>query len=332
MAIDINPDEKKLIGIARAALESEADAIRLAAERLDGSLTKAVEIILNHNGKIVVTGVGKSGHIGHKIVATFNSTGTQAVFLHAVEAVHGDLGIYTPGDPTVMVSKSGSTAELVRLIPILRKFNSPLISIVGNLNSPLAQRSDVVIDATVNKEADPLHIVPTTSTTVALALGDVLATTLMVARRFTEQDFAKFHPAGQLGKNLGLTVKDVMHKHEHVAWVKVSDPIKTVAQSMTDFPLGAACVTGDNGDFAGLITEGDLRRVLQEFDRVDQLTANDIMTGSPVTIRPDMSLKDALHLMEDRPSQISVLPVMEKDAKTCLGLVRIHDIYLPNLY
>jgi len=264
LAEEINLDDKQLIDIARAALDSEADAIRLAAKRLDGSLTKAVKLILNHDGKIVVTGVGKSGHIGHKIVATFNSTGTQAVFLHAVEAVHGDLGIYTPGDPTVLVSKSGSTAELVRLIPILRKFNSPLISIVGNLNSPLAQRSDVVIDARVNREADPLHIVPTTSTTVALALGDVLATTLMVARRFTEQDFAKFHPAGQLGKNLGLTAKDVMHREEHIAWVSENDSVKRVARSMTEFPLGAACVTDENGVFTGLITEGDLRRVLHD--------------------------------------------------------------------
>lgn len=332
MTEDLNLDEKKLIDIARTALESEADAIRVAAKRLNGSLTKAVKLILNHEGKIVVTGVGKSGHIGHKIVATFNSTGTQAVFLHAVEAVHGDLGIYTPGDPTVFISKSGSTAELVRLIPILRKFNSPLISIVGNLSSPLALRSDVVIDATVNKEADPLHIVPTTSTTVALALGDVLATTLMVARRFTEKDFARFHPAGQLGRNLGLTVKDVMHPENNIAWVSENDSVKRVAQSMTEFPLGAACVTDENGVFTGLITEGDLRRVLHDFDHVGQLTAKDIMTRSPVTIEPEMSLKDALNLMEDRPSQISVLPVMERDNKTCLGLVRIHDIHLPNLY
>jgi len=324
-------DESSILAAAKSALSAEADALAAAAKKLDGSLTRAVRIILDHPGKVVVTGVGKSGHVGHKIVATLCSTGTQAVFLHAVEAVHGDLGIYTPGDPTILVSKSGSTAELLRLIPLLRQFQSPLISIVGNINSPLAQQSDVVLDATVDKEVDPLHMVPTSSSTVAMALGDVLATALMIARRFTEQDFARFHPGGQLGLGLTLTVKDVMHRQEHIAWVKCADSVHSVAKAMTDFPLGAACVLDEQGVFTGLITEGDLRRVLQKFDKIGDVKARDIMTASPITISPNTPLKDALTLMEDRPSQISVLPVVDI-AGNCLGLVRIHDIHLTNLY
>jgi len=329
--MSIQFDEQSILAAAKSALNAEAQAIAAAAKKLDGSLTKAIRIILDHPGKVVVTGVGKSGHIGHKIVATLCSTGTQAVFLHAVEAVHGDLGIYTPGDPTILVSKSGSTGELVRLIPLLRQFQSPLISIVGNINSPLAQQSDVVLDATVNQEADPLHIVPTSSTTVAMALGDVLATALMIARRFTEQDFVRFHPGGQLGRNLALTVQDVMHRQDRIAWVKCDDSVHRVAKAMTDYPLGAACVLDDQGNFSGLITEGDLRRVLQKFDKIGDVKACDIMTASPVTASPYLPLKDALTLMEDRPSQISVLPVVDITGN-CLGLVRIHDIHLPNLY
>lgn len=327
-----NYDEQKLLEIAKTALEAESSAILQASKRLNGSLTKAIGIILNHKGKVVVTGVGKSGHIAHKIVSTLCSTGTQAVFLHAVEAVHGDLGIYTPGDPTIMVSKSGSTGELVRLIPILRQFDSPLISIVGNLSSTLAQSSDAVLDATVPNEADPYQVVPTSSATVALALGDVLAVTLMIARRFTEKDFARFHPGGQLGRNLWLTVQDVMHKEDHIAWVRIGDSIQEVAEAMTKFPLGAACVLSEKGNFAGLITEGDLRRVLLKFDKIAGVTAAQIMSKTPTVVTPEMSLKEALHLMEDRPSQISVLPVIESKTKKCLGLIRIHDIYLTNLY
>lgn len=330
MSIDF--DQNKILELARTALKAESEAIVQAAGRLNGSLPEAMRIILNHPGKVVVTGIGKSGHIAHKIVATLCSTGTQSVFLHAVEAMHGDLGIYTPGDPTIMISKSGSTSELVRLIPLLRQFQSPLISIVGNMSSTLAQQSDVVLDATVYKEADPLRMVPTTSTTVAMALGDVLAMALMVAKHFTEKDFARFHPGGQLGRNLGLTVQDVMHRGNHIAWVKVSDSLSAVAKAMTDFPLGAACVMDEKGNFAGLVTDGDLRRVLHDFDSIGNVTAADVMSASPVTVRPDMPLKQALNLMEDRPSQISVLPVIDPKTNKCLGLVRIHDIYLPNLY
>jgi arabinose-5-phosphate isomerase len=317
--------------IARAVLQAEAQALAAVADRLDHNLTKAVELLLKHAGKVVVSGIGKSGHIGQKIAATLASTGTPAVFLHAAEAVHGDLGIYTPGDPSILISKSGSTAELLRLIPVLRQFQSPLIAIVGNLNSPMAKQADVVLDARVDREADPLNLAPTCSTTVALALGDALAVALMMARRFTDQDFARYHPAGQLGRNLWLKVADVMHENNAVAWVKPETPLRQVIIAMSQRPLVAACVVDDEFQLLGIITDGDLRRALLAHEDIRLLHAADCMMRQPTTINPEASLRDATRLMEDRPSQISVLPVVDLRSRRCLGLIRIHDIYQPEL-
>lgn len=308
------------------SLESEAQALLAAASRLDGNLTQAVELLLAHSGKVVVSGLGKSGHVGHKLVATLCSTGTPAVFLHPSEAVHGDLGIYNPGDPTILISKNGTTAELLRLVPILRQFKSSLIGIIGNLHSPLAEQVDVLLDASVQTEADPNDLAPTSSSTVAMALGDALAITLMQARGFTPEDFARYHPAGQLGRNLLLTVQDVMHTGDTVAWVSIAQSIKQVVIAMTQCPLGAACVVDESGKLEGLITDGDLRRALQDYDDIRALRACDVMTKTPVTVAPTARLKDALALMENRPRQISVLPVTD-GAGQCLGLIRIHDIY-----
>ncbi len=314
--------------IARTALQTEAEAILGAAQRLDGNLTRAAELILAHSGKVVVSGLGKSGHVGHKIVATLCSTGTPAVFLHPSEAVHGDLGIYTPGDPTILISKNGTTAELLRLVPILRRFESPLIGIIGNKHSPLAEQVDIWLDASVSSEADPYNLAPTSSSTVAMALGDALAVVLMHARNFTPEDFARYHPGGQLGRSLLLRVRDVMHRGDVVAWVKQDAPLKHVVIAMTDHPLGAACVVDDSHGLEGLITDGDLRRALQIHDDIRALRARDVMTVKPITVKASATLKEALHLMEDRPRQISVLPVVDDiDGITCVGLVRIHDIY-----
>jgi arabinose-5-phosphate isomerase len=317
--------------ISQAVLRSEAQALIEAAARLDDNLMRALEVVLKHDGKVVVSGIGKSGHIGQKIAATLSSTGTPAVFLHAAEAVHGDLGIYTPGDPSILISKSGSTAELLRLIPVLRQFRSPLIAIVGNLNSPMAKQADVVLDARVDREADPLNLAPTCSTTVALALGDALAVALMMARRFTDQDFARYHPAGQLGRSLWLKVEDVMHANDAVAWVKPETPLRQVIIAMSERPLGAACVVDEHFQLLGVITDGDLRRALLTHEDIRLLHASDCMMRQPITITPEASLRDATRLMEDRPSQISVLPVVDLGGQRCLGLIRIHDIYQPEL-
>jgi arabinose-5-phosphate isomerase len=308
-------------------MEIEAEAVAAAAQRLDGNFCRAVELILGNAGKLIVTGMGKSGHVARKLVATLSSTGTPAVFLHPTEAAHGDLGVYTPGDPTVMVSKSGATAELVRLVPLLRDLRSPLIGILGNPASPLATEMDIVLDSAVRREADPQNLTPTASAIVALALGHALAVALMYARNFTIEDFGRYHPGGQLGRSLRLRVRDVAHSGEEVAWVGPEHSLKQVVIAMTERPLGAACVVAAGGRLVGLITDGDLRRALQAHDDIRSLRAADVMTIRPVTVKPEARLLEALRLMEDRPSQISVLPVVDSATGCCLGLLRLHDLY-----
>jgi arabinose-5-phosphate isomerase len=308
-------------------MEIESESIRSAAARLDGELIRAVELILAHPGKVIVTGIGKSGHIARKIVATLCSTGTAAVFLHPAEAVHGDLGIYTPGDPTVLLSNRGASAELQALVPLLRQFRSPLIGILGNLASPLAAQMDVLLDATVEREADPHDLAPTASAVTALALGHALAIALMVARNFTPEEFGRFHPGGQLGRNLRLTVAAAMHTGDEVASVAPETALKDVIIAMTRRPLGGACVVAADGRLAGFLTDGDLRRALTNHDDIRALCARDAMTATPVTVGPEASLGQALELMERRRSQISVLPVVDGEGRA-LGLLRIHDIYL----
>jgi arabinose-5-phosphate isomerase len=308
-------------------MEIEAESIRCAASRLDGELIRAVELILAHPGKVIVTGIGKSGHIARKIVATLCSTGTAAVFLHPAEAVHGDLGIYTPGDPTVLLSNRGASTELQALVPLLRQFRSPLVGILGNLASPLAAQMDVLLDASVEREADPHDLAPTASAVTALALGHALAIALMVARNFTPEEFGRFHPGGQLGRNLRLSVAEAMHTGDEVAWVAPDTALKDVIVAMTRRPLGGACVVAADGRLAGFLTDGDLRRALTNHDDIRTLRAADAMTAAPVTVGPEANLGQALELMERRRSQISALPVVDGEGRA-LGLLRIHDIYL----
>lgn len=307
---------------------AEADAIGCAARRLDDEFPRAVELISRHSGKVVVTGLGKSGFVAQKLAATLCSTGTPAVFLHPVDALHGDVGIYAAGDPTIILSKSGTTLELLRLIPVLKELSSPIVGIVGNRNSPLAREIDILLDASVRAEADPFNLAPTASTAVASALGDALALAVRQARNHTPEHFAQLHPAGQLGRNLRVTVAHVMHR-EDVAWATPESSMKAVLIAMNKCPLGAACVRGVTGELAGLITDGDLRRALQTIDDIREVKAGDVMTARPVTIGPEASLQEALRLMEDRPSQISVLPVVE--GGRCVGLVRLHDLYQTDL-
>src|SRR5215472_1450893 len=310
---------------ARAAIEIEASALAAAACRLDGELIRAVDLILTQTGKVVVTGIGKSGHIARKIVATFCSTGTAAVFLHPAEAVHGDLGIYTPGDPTILISKNGSSAELLALVPLLRDFRSPLIGILGNSASPLAAQVDIFLDASVEREADPNNLAPTASAVTALALGHALAIALMTARNFTPEEFGRFHPGGQLGRNLKLRVREAMHSGDEAAVVALDTSLKDVIIAMTRRPLGGACVVAADGSLAGLLTDGDLRRALTTHDDIRRLCAREVMTASPVTVSPEATLGQALELMERRHSQISVLPVVD-EAGRALGILRLHDI------
>jgi arabinose-5-phosphate isomerase len=321
------PPQSAWLDAARAAMRIESDSIAGAADRLDDSLIRAVDIVLGHAGKIIVTGIGKSGHIARKMVATFCSTGTAAVFLHPAEAVHGDLGIYTPGDPTILISRSGATAELQALVPTLRGFRSPLIGILGSTEGPLAAQLDVLLDARVEREADPHNLAPTASAVTALALGHALAIALMCARDFTAEEFGRFHPGGQLGRNLKIDVGSAMHTGDAVAFVAPETPLKEVIIAMTRRPMGAACVVAADGTLAGLLTDGDLRRALATNDDIRSLTAVDAMTSKPITIGPDATLGQALELMERRSSQISVVPVVDEGGRA-LGLLRIHDVYL----
>jgi arabinose-5-phosphate isomerase len=319
--------KQEWLAAARTAMEIEAASISQAACRLNGDLIRAVDLILAHPGKVVVTGIGKSGHIARKIVATLCSTGSAAVFLHPAEAVHGDLGIYTPGDPTILISKNGASAELMSLVPLLHDFHSPRIGILGNTASPLAARMDVLLDASVEREADPNNLAPTASAVTALAIGDALAIALMRARNFTPEEFGRFHPGGQLGRNLRLCVSQAMHGREEIALVSPSASLKETIIAMTRYPLGGACVVDPDGRLAGFITDGDLRRALTNHDDIRKLRAEDVMTRTPVTTGPHATLAEALERMEQRPSQISVLPVVDETGRA-LGLLRIHDIFL----
>ena len=322
-----NSDKQGWLAAARTAMEIESASLARAACRLDGELIRAVDLILARPGKVVITGIGKSGHIARKTVATLCSTGTAAVFLHPAEAVHGDLGIYTPGDPTVMISKDGTSAELLALVPLLREFHSPLIGILGKLRSPLASEMDVVLDATVEREADPHNLAPTASAATAMAIGDALAIALMRARNFTAEEFGRYHPGGQIGRNLRLGVREAMHNLAEIAVVSPESSLKEVILAMTARPWGAASVVSESGLLEGLITDGDLRRALTTHDDIRELRADGVMTRLPVSISPDATLAEALEKMERRASQISVLPVVDKSGRA-LGLVRLHDIYL----
>jgi arabinose-5-phosphate isomerase len=321
-----DPAKQEWLAAARAAMEIESRAVARAAERLNGELIRAVDLILDQPGKVVVTGIGKSGHIARKIVATLCSTGTAAVFLHPSEAAHGDLGVYTPGDPTVLISNHGSSSELLALVPLLREFRSPLIGILGQASSPLAATVDVLLDASVEREADPNNLAPTASAVTALAVGDALAIALMQARNFTPEEFGRFHPGGQLGRNLRLSVRETMHALDETATVAPEATLKEVIIAMTRRPLGGACVVGAGGALAGFITDGDLRRALTSHDDIRELCAAQVMTAHPVTIGPEASLGDALERMERRASQISVLPVIDAEGRA-LGLIRLHDVF-----
>jgi len=321
-------DREGLLTAARDALRSEAEAIHAAAARLDERLVCAVEEIVARPGKVVVTALGKSGHVARKLAATLSSTGTPSVFLHAAEAAHGDFGVCAAGEPVIVISKSGSTTELLNLVPLFRKLEAFLIGILGNVQSPLASQMDVILDASVCCEADTLNLTPTSSAAVALAIGDALAIALMRARSFSDADFARNHPGGQLGRNLHLHVRDVMHGGDSVAWVRPDDSLRHVVIEMTRHPLGAACCIDEQGALLGLITDGDVRRALQQHEEIRGLTAFDVMSRHPVVVAPSVLLAKAVDLMENRPSQISVLPVVDESGR-CAGIVRIHDVYSP---
>lgn len=309
-------------------LNLEANAILQVACQLQSEQTeRALQLLSECQGKIIVIGVGKSGIIAQKIAGTLRSIGTVAVFLHPCDALHGDLGVFTAPDVALLLSNSGETEEILTIIPHLKRRRIPIIAIVGNLSSSLAREADVILDSTIEREICPLNLAPTTSTTVALAIGDALAMALMRLNKITPEHFAYNHPAGRLGKRLTLTVRDLMHHGaEHptaspdASWIEV---VSTISQGR----LGAVNIVDDTGRLVGLITDGDLRRWVEKTTpaELEHLYASQIMTNAPITVTPDVMAYEALKLMENRPSQISVLPVIQHDA-TCVGLLHLHDI------
>ncbi|MDX6382814.1 MAG: arabinose-5-phosphate isomerase [Blastocatellia bacterium] len=311
-------------------LRAESEAIAKAAARMQpAQIDRVMSLLTGCKGKIVLLGVGKSGIIAQKIAATMISSGTAAVHLPPSDALHGGLGIVSADDVVLLLSNSGETDELLQLLPYLKRREVPLVAIVGNLKSTIAQRADAVLDASVDQEACPLNLAPTTSTTVALAIGDALAMALMSAKGLTEDDFAHNHPAGQLGKRLTLRVADLMHGGTANPTISADAAWMEIITTITHFGLGAVNVIDREGRLEGIITDGDLRRSLQRLSSQELAFANikcdELMTRDPIVTSAETLAFDALRLMEDRPSQINVLPVVDGQG-LCIGLLRLHDI------
>ena len=312
-----------LIKEARRVLRVEAEAVRALVPRIGKSFVAAVETLYACKGRVVVTGIGKSGTVGRKIMATLASTGTPALFLHAVEALHGDLGMVTKGDAILVVSYSGETAELTTLLPAFRRLGCPLIAITGNLRSTLARNADIVLDVRVKKEACPMNLAPTASTTATLALGDALAVALFNLRGFTPKDFAQVHPSGSLGKKLLTRVSDLMHTGDAVPRVGSRAPMRDAIVEMTAKRLGFTTVLDKNGRALGIVTDGDLRRHLQREENFLDLPAGDLCTPAPKSISKDALAAPALAIMEN--NSITSLLILD-DRKRVFGCIHVHDI------
>ncbi|WP_448587930.1 KpsF/GutQ family sugar-phosphate isomerase [Thermocrinis sp.] len=313
---------EEILQKARRVIEEEAREILRLSERLEDSFVRAVELILSCEGKVITTGVGKSGHIAQKIASTLSSTGTPAHFLHPSEALHGDLGVIEGKDVVLALSNSGESEEVVALLPYIKLIGAKLISITNNPNSTLAKHSEVHILLGVKKEACPMNLAPTTSSTTALVLGDALAMVLLELRGFTEKDFALRHPAGALGRKLKL-VKELCHTGDEVPIVKETDPMGKVIVEMTSKGFGAVAVVKEDGTLCGIITDGDLRRFINRKGDLNDSVAMDVMTKNPKTAKMEELAAEALRRMEDY--KITVLIVVDDDRKP-IGIIHMHDI------
>lgn len=316
-------EHRKLRELGLAVLRTEAEAVQELAERVDDSFVRACEYLLHCRGRIVVTGMGKSGHIGNKIAATLASTGSPAFFMHPGEASHGDLGMITSGDVVLALSNSGETAEIITILPIIKRLGVPLIAMTGNPASTLSREAEVNIDVSVSKEACPLGLAPTASTTAALAMGDALAVALLETRGFTELDFARSHPGGSLGRRLLLHVGDIMHREEKIPRVSQQATISAALVEMTAKGLGMTAVVDDRGRILGVFTDGDLRRTLDRGVDLHRTPVTEVMTRGGIVTRPDRLAAEALKLMEE--NKINGLLVVEDDTRLT-GALNMHDL------
>lgn len=307
--------------IAQDLFDKEICELEKVKEKITEEISSVINLILDSKGKVVITGIGKSGIIGKKIAATLASTGTHAVFMNSAEGLHGDLGMICKDDVVIAISNSGNSDEVISILPSIKKIGAVLIAMTGNKNSRLGKAADAILDIGVDREGCPLNLAPMSSTTSTLVMGDAIATILITARNFKPENFAVYHPGGSLGRRLLMKVKDVMHKE--LPLVELESDMDNVIMTMTKKRLGVVCVV-ENDELLGIITEGDIRRALKMKDKFFTLRAKDIMTRDYTYATEDIMALDALELMENRESQISVLPVLQ-DKKT-IGIVRIHDL------
>jgi len=319
MTIDLTAS----LDAAKRLLQIEADAVRALAPRVNGDFAQALETLLRVRGHVIVTGVGKSGHIARKISSTLASTGTPSSFLHPAEAAHGDMGMVTKDDAAILISKSGESDELWTVLPYLKLLGIPVIGFLGNVQGGLAEKCDIVLDVSVAEEGCPMNLAPTASSTAALALGDALAVALLTAKGFKPEDFAFLHPGGALGKRLSLRVADVMHTGEQIPLAKASDDLKTSIMLMTRYRLGAVCITGANGELQGIFTDGDLRRTLERNVDIAKANIGELATHNPKRILQSELVVRAVNLMEQH--NIMVLPVVDERG-ILTGIVHMHDL------
>ncbi len=316
-------DSLKFIESAKRAIEIERDSISLLIDRIDERFSKACQILLNCKGRVVVTGMGKSGHIGKKIAATLASTGTPSFFVHPGEASHGDLGMITSNDVVIAISNSGNTSEVVTILPLIKRMEAPLISMTGSSTSLLAQEADSNLDVSVETEACPLGLAPTSSTTATLVMGDALAIALLEARGFSAEDFAFSHPGGSLGRRLLLKVSDIMHSGERIPSVNHNVLLSDALLEISEKGLGMTAITDDNGKLCGLFTDGDLRRSLDNTLDIHSTRIDKVMTTHCRTIKADILAAEALAIMED--NKINGLIVTDKE-QNVVGALNMHDL------
>lgn len=320
---EMTETETTLVNAGKRTITMEAAAVELLENRIDAHFVKACQLILECKGRTVVTGMGKSGHIGKKIAATLASTGTPSFFVHPGEASHGDLGMITADDVVIAISNSGSSAEVVTLLPLLKRLNIPLISMAGKSDSPLAQQAEVNLDISVESEACPLDLAPTSSTTVTLVMGDALAVALLEARGFTAEDFAFSHPGGALGRRLLLKVSDIMHGDQELPAVDEQTPLSQTLVEMTQKGFGITTVLNSEGKLSGVFTDGDLRRAIDHKIDINTAIIKDVMSPNPSCISANMLAAEALGLMEKR--SITALIVAD-DTQHPIGVIHMHDI------